>query len=76
MFNFLYAIEDKLQEWKVDNYRWQGFITRTRSYWSGLYHQDTPWYGKVVKLAFDGWDMISYNACAFMCMLMCALILF
>ena len=76
MIAFLLRIESKLQEWNVDNYRWQGFITRTTKYWSGLYNQSTPWYGKVVKVVLDGWDLVSYNACAFMGMLLCALVLF
>lgn len=76
MKNFLMNIESKLQEWKVDNHRWAGFNERVYAYWSNFYHQDTPWYGKAVKLVLDTWDYVSYNACAFMGMLFCALVLF
>lgn len=76
MLNFLQNIETTLKKWNITSSKWSDFNVRVVEYWTDWYNHNSPWYGKAVKLLFDTWDYVSYNACAFMGMLLCALILF
>ena len=76
MLNFLNKIETTMNKWNITTSRWSGFNQRVAEYWVDWYQHSSPWYAKAVKLIHDAWDYVSYNACAFMGMLLCALILF
>lgn len=76
MYEFLVRLEAKLNSWNITSSKWSNWNERVYSYWTDWYNHSSPWYGKAVKLIHDTWDYVSYNACAFMGMLLCALVLF
>lgn len=76
MNSFLMSVENTLQKWNITAPKWRNFNERVYAYWTDWYQHNSPWYAKGIKLVLDAWDYVSYNACAFMGMLVCALILF
>lgn len=76
MKEFFERIEAKLQAWNILFPRWSGFANRMYSYCSGIKNSNIPWYGKGLKVVCDAFDLVVYNAYAFMGMLLCACLLF
>lgn len=76
MFNFLKSVDSNLASWNINFPNWSKFGERVYKYCTGLGNSQAPWYGKVLKVVCDIFDTVTYNAYAFMCMLLCACLLF
>lgn len=76
MLNFLNSFENNRASWDINFPNWSKFGDRVYQYCSGIKKSQAPWYGKVLKVVCDIFDMVTYNAYAFMGMLLCACLLF
>ena len=76
MKNFLESASETLASWNIHFPNWSGWLEGVVGYFTDLKGHKSPWYVKMLKVTSDTFDMVTYNAYAFMGMLLCALFLF
>lgn len=78
LWNALKTLNTKVNEFLlscgVETSRWAVWTDNMVSYVQS--YKEVPHWKKPIKLAFDLFDMVTYNGCAFLGMLICACLVF
>lgn len=69
-------IDAKLAAMNIKPGKWSAWLGRVTVYWKDWWSNTPGFVAKTCKLLWDTWDYVSYNACAVMGMLLCAVLLF